>query len=570
MNRRSLGVGCMVLFSLPFAAVGVGMAIWLAFSIHAYLKTQSWVEVPAQILHVELVAHAGDDGCTYETTAQYQYVYQKETYQGSRVGIESGSDNLGSFQESCYRELKEFEQNKKAFRCFVNPDRPQQSILYRELRWEVIFFKMAFVAGFGSAGFGMFAGAIAFRNRPPAFKAAETPWLARPDWASGRVVHSDRAKAAIVIVVAVVCSAAAVPAWMTIGGLLSWPGGVANVVIAAIGAGVLLIDARVFTAVRGWRRNDSVFQLAAVPGVIGGQLAGAIELKMPARTDDGFRLTLNCIHRFTKGSGDSQSIIEDIRWHTAQTTSVNRDETASGKSVVPVCFDIPSGCPPTDATNPSDGIVWRLEIISEKGGGFRARFEVPVFQMFEGRLKSAEPHFAPGAAASGDPQAALGEAGVTCAAAPDGESLQFVFPSRRNWGKAAVMTIVAAILVALAWGLWQGGVPRLFAGFFAVMAVPAWMVTLDLWLYQGMIEVSLTHVVVRSGWPGIARRRELPIGEVLKIEAVHGMTVNTDIYYDLMLVTVGGRKITFAKRIRSGWTAQGVIRAIEQGMGRGA
>jgi hypothetical protein len=71
MNRR-LGLGCLILFSLPFAAIGVGMAIWIAYSIHAYLNMQSWVEAPAQILKVELVERPGEDGCTFETTRHYR------------------------------------------------------------------------------------------------------------------------------------------------------------------------------------------------------------------------------------------------------------------------------------------------------------------------------------------------------------------------------------------------------------------------------------------------------------------------------------------------------------------
>jgi hypothetical protein len=56
---------------------------------------------------------------------------------------------------------------------------------------------------------------------------------------------------------------------------------------------------------------------------------------------------------------------------------------------------------------------------------------------------------------------------------------------------------------------------------------------------------------------------------VWKIEALQGMTVNSEIFYNLVLVTTSGKKLSFAKSVRSAWTAQGVIRAIEEAMGRG-
>jgi hypothetical protein len=43
------GTGCLMLFSLPFAAVGVGALAMILWSLATWASVQSWREVPARI-----------------------------------------------------------------------------------------------------------------------------------------------------------------------------------------------------------------------------------------------------------------------------------------------------------------------------------------------------------------------------------------------------------------------------------------------------------------------------------------------------------------------------------------
>jgi hypothetical protein len=87
-----------------------------------------------------------------ETQADYEYEYDGQHYRGSRVGLHSGGDNVDGFQESVYRELSGHFKSGEPFPCFVNPQQPTQSILYRELRWELILFYTVPVVVFGGVG----------------------------------------------------------------------------------------------------------------------------------------------------------------------------------------------------------------------------------------------------------------------------------------------------------------------------------------------------------------------------------------------------------------------------------
>ena len=140
----------MILFALPVACVGVGMGIWLAYSVHTYWQISDWEEARATILQTELVVHPGDDGATYEVTAKYRYKYNNQAYIGTRVAIGSGSDNIGSFHRAKYEELKKFQLNGDSTRCYVDPSQPSEAILCRDFRWPMTFVEMVFAAAFGS------------------------------------------------------------------------------------------------------------------------------------------------------------------------------------------------------------------------------------------------------------------------------------------------------------------------------------------------------------------------------------------------------------------------------------
>ena len=156
----------MVVFTLPFAAVGVGMGVWLAGTLATYFSARNWVETPARIVRTDLKVDAGNDAVAYQVTAEYLYEYGGQKYTGDRVGLSNGADNIGPFQQDAYRELSNHKKSQRPFRCYVNPARPAQALLYRDLRWETVGLQAIFVLVFGGAGFGgLIGGLMASRNR---------------------------------------------------------------------------------------------------------------------------------------------------------------------------------------------------------------------------------------------------------------------------------------------------------------------------------------------------------------------------------------------------------------------
>lgn len=101
----------------------------------------SWTEVPAKIMEVELMKHRNSTGGdTYECRARYNYTVGGRRYEGARVSLYEGSDNVSGFHHSICGELSEYRESGEPFRCFVNPDHPGEAVLYREVRWGMTVF----------------------------------------------------------------------------------------------------------------------------------------------------------------------------------------------------------------------------------------------------------------------------------------------------------------------------------------------------------------------------------------------------------------------------------------------
>ncbi len=149
-----------ILFSLPFAAVGVGVSAWLFSTVAGHWKMQRWQETPAKIVWAKLESHSDNDGTTYRATAEYAYQFGGRQYTGHQVSISGGSDNIGSYQQNVHRQLSGYRASGRSFRCYVNPERPAEAILFRDLRYEMVAFQALFATSFGAVGFGLLTFAV--------------------------------------------------------------------------------------------------------------------------------------------------------------------------------------------------------------------------------------------------------------------------------------------------------------------------------------------------------------------------------------------------------------------------
>ena len=254
----------------------------------------------------------------------------------------------------------------------------------------LVLFGLIFCAiGFGLMIAAVFAGRWLKKRSQLQAQHPGEPWLWREDWASGLIQSTDRATVLGAWIFALFWNGVSSFVFFVVPQELAK--GNKGVIIALIFPviGVALLVWAVRATIR-WRKfGQSVFKMISVPGVIGGGLAGGIQIPHKLHASEGVRVRLVCLQRVTTGSGKNRSTTENVLWEDEKV--ITKDPVSDPRhTVVPVFFQIPPGWPATDSEG-NQTIVWRLEAKAKVPGvDYFAQFEVPVFVTEKSRT-SAEP-----------------------------------------------------------------------------------------------------------------------------------------------------------------------------------
>jgi len=172
--RARAGSGCLVLFGIPFAGVGVFMTGMLFYLIIQSLMMSSWEETPATVVSANLESHSGSKGgTTYKVKARYKYEYGGQSYESSRVHIGSMA-MMSKEQRKQFNTLDGARKAKKTVTCYVDPNDPSEAVLNRSLSMAAVAMCLVFGLVFGGAETPSCGFAIGF-DRVLEVCAAEPP-----------------------------------------------------------------------------------------------------------------------------------------------------------------------------------------------------------------------------------------------------------------------------------------------------------------------------------------------------------------------------------------------------------
>jgi hypothetical protein len=565
-----MGLGCLTLFALPFAAVGIGATYWAFRTAAEHSRMQAWVEVPAVIKQADLKgAHDGDD--SVQAVAVYEYEFGGRRFVGERVGIYEISDNVGTFHPDAYRELKRHLDDGRAFRCFVNPQRPSEGILYRQLRWEMLSFNTIFAVAFGSVGLGLMTGALAARRRlqpqSEVEPADDKPWVVRTDWMSGRILPSGGAAAAVPIlaVVAVYWNIASLPLLLKLPEILrttDTPWVSSTLAFPAVGG--LLIFALAHQWLRRQKFGESVLELASTPGVIGGQLAGVVRIAKIVRPESGFRVKLSCVERIRHGD-DTR---EDVLWQDERIVMQPMRDRGGEGAAVPVLFAIPFESQESSRPKSTRDVHWRLELSAPMPGvDYKSRFDVPIFKTADSRPDfKLDESLAADFTMTPPRELVLSEAGIIKEPMPR-DGVRLVFPAARNLGPAIFVTAFLAIWSGAIWLMLHLGAPIFFPivfGFFELFFVWA---ALELWFYRSVVEADRNGLRSRGGLFGIGRLRQFTPDEIKEFRGEEQMSSGTQVWKNLVVVPRKGKHRKLAKGISSKLALDAAIDELKAALG---
>lgn len=544
------GVGCGMLFLLPFAAVGVLMAVLTIWTLVDWQRMQSWQATPAELLSLEL--KQGDD--TDRIYAEYSYTFGGQRYTGDRVAIDQMGDNLGDYQKRNYRKLRRKKEAGKPVTAYVNPANPSEAVLLRDLRLGMLAFKAGFALIFGLVGIGGMIGLVVGARKARVEQATATenpeePWLWRDDWREGVIQAS---------------SAYTFMGMLTFAALwnfVSWSAGLAMyfsadrppwwvmlIVVGFVLIGATMIAAAGVSFVR-WRRfPEATFRMATTPGVVGGQLAGVVVVPRRVRPQGGFRATLTSTRVERSGEDTTRKVL----WQDERVIVRTLDGGDMVRTSVPVAFTIPSDARPSDP-HADDPIEWTLNVAADlPGPNLDFAFEVPVFRTEESRddvVVAAEPLTEYEQVESLDTLLAREKIIVEPGAGVG--DVRYRVPPARHLGLCVGLTVFAAIWSAVVVGLFLGEV-WFFAAVFGLFGVLMLLLAVHVWLSQTELAIDGDQWQHRWGWwPLWFRTRWFSSDEVRQIRIEQNTRSGNKSYGDLVAKLADGKKLKLAGLLAS-------------------
>lgn len=419
--------------------------------------------------------------------------------------------------------------------------------------WVLLLFGAVFsVIGFGLIYLALTGNKRMARRKQIQSAHPDAPWKWRADWAQGRANSAIRSSLAGVWIAAILWNLCIFPyVWLAFP--TAWqrnPAG-ALIILPFVAAGLFLLFRAVRATMAVLEFGTTYFAMDSVPGVIGGHLKGSVQARFPHSPDHGFHLRLSCVRRVRTGSGNSRNTEETILW----CSDADQVQFYAGPmgTTIPVDFHIPRDVQPTENTNLSDQIIWRLEAMADVPGlNYHDAFEVPVFRTAasscEEESTAPEPdEFANVAAQVKPPDQ------PTVVVRETNEGTEFYFPPARNRRLTVWTAVFALILCGFTYVVAEAGAPLIFPilfGLFALVFV----------CFAAQYSMGTTRLIIgdkvrlQAGLLGVSKTREMARSEVdgfdenIRSQTLNGTTVP---YYDIVLRLRNGQTLTVGKLLSS-------------------
>lgn len=557
-GRVSIG---MILFGLIFVAVGVAVVVGLMLPmLRDGWHAQTWPQVQATLLATDLEQHYSDNSYTYEVTARYRYRYDGQDYEGTRVGLTVGSDNIGDWHQRIHRRLQRALSNSDSITVYVNPDDPADAVINRDIRWGYLGLLSLFPLVFGGVGAGI--ATAAFNRRQPLPTDSDIPQ--RPV-SPVKIDSGGKAGMWGSWFFALIWNGISAPLFFAIpeefakGNKLILIGGL----FPLIGIGILIYAVR---ATMEYRRFGKIeLAMDPYPGAIGGEMAGTLDIPVKLSRQDHYTATLSCIHVYTTGSGKNRSTKHKVVWQESGTPAAFA--TGTGTRLV-VRFQVPEGLPDS-APASSDYHMWKLTVRGEiPGVDLNRSFEIPmeVGTTTSGTLGKHT------LTVENGPPPEIPSSLLRMTSTPHGTLM--IYPMARMKGAAFATVLFGSIFLAVAYFAGQhiDGMGWLFSGVFGVvgLAVLLW----GLWMPFNSLKVvaSPQGVMIQRRWlniPLFSRRMARDV--ITDIERVQGMQSQvgnkTIIYYQIQARGRDGRTLTLGENIPDNLMADRILRKIKEATG---
>lgn len=373
--------------------------------------------------------------------------------------------------------------------------------------------------------------------------AIAKPWLARPDWAAGKIKSTSTAPVGFFLLWSFLALAMTAPAVHAIP--TEWRKGNHLILVALLFPAIAVyLLGYSFVKWRSRRRfGDCFFEPAQIPAPLGGTLEGMIVTGAPLKLEQGLHLKISCIRRIVSVSGAGKT-----RRDNAQETILWQDEkifkpeaslpdSEPGHSGIPVFFKLPADQPGCFAIG-NDSVFWRLEAKSKmRGPDFSVAFDVPVFKVAGVIAEVAD---------EPDPTAALQEpveevrrdehSKIQVSDGPDGR--EFYFPAARNPNTAAGLTFFFLVWTGFTLAAYFLFKSLFFEIVFTAVDVLIFFTCFNLWFKSSRVTINPNRVTAINRWLIFSRTRQTDASNVARFDTKAGMQSGSQVFQGLVLITM--------------------------------
>lgn len=389
----------------------------------------------------------------------------------------------------------------------------------------------------------------------------EEPWRWRADWDKGTLKGALPSRIYLQWIFGLVFSATGavlIYNWQDV--MKDGPEGYVFLSVPILGA--LIVLPAIFVTLRRWKWREAICELQTIPGAIGGRLVATIRTPVTPAEIDAIETRLTCYYYSLKSGTDTGHGMRTELWRDSQTipmTSLRID--AQGNALIPVDFAIPTTCEASTAEMKSERVQWELAISGTASGiNLSSMYIVPVFQVAGEQSISCVESFAPELSATRSPVILIKECGEGIEFHHIDSALRILF--------ALVFSISTTVhCTAFAYIQSTAPMPRVMGISFVFFGLPLVYATFWLWFGKRYVHLSPTSLTEVSTMLGFSRRKAIPLGEIVLVDAqVDGRTGKT-LYHAIRVHTDAGVRLVL-KGIRDKGEAEGLVRRIKEYLGR--
>ncbi|MCH2204784.1 MAG: DUF3592 domain-containing protein [Lentisphaerales bacterium] len=360
--KNKAGALFLCLFGLPFSFVGLFALYMITSSVVEWQSAKSWIQTEAKINKIDLkTSRSNKGGSTSSVQGSFSYAFKEQNYTSEQITFWSMSDNIGNFHKSNYKKLK----RKRKTTCYVNPENPQEAVIIRDLRVEMLGFFSLFLVIFG--GFGFSASGFSLISIIKANKVIQTP--------SGDFLDSYSGKAVVLFFALPTAFFLPICAVTFMETVSQFRAGVTSTFFAFLPLLIAIISttAFIYFGSRHLNFGSSIICISEGQGVLGGSLKGY--LINSCSPQNGFDLIINC-NRTSRNGKNSQT--QSIYNHSINLTETQM--TPQGRYRTDFTIPLPYDIPESNESN----VTWNIKFKADvPGPDYSCSFDIPVHQTEE-------------------------------------------------------------------------------------------------------------------------------------------------------------------------------------------